>query len=210
MIEIVDSPLGLTVAGAGPDLLRELLAEVEAIVASLTPQYLQSERSGVKFWQGPRPGLSEAEIRERLALIGVEPPAEVVTWWSWHDGWEIPLSMSPITLQRSIQQRTEQEDLGTELDQWNPDWLWVAGASNDAIAVRCNPVEEPPLVRRLSPWVYGFQPDGVVEHQVVSLCTPTAMMLNAIESEQIRVVDGEWKYPNRREIPHKWNLTQLA
>jgi hypothetical protein len=153
--------------------------------------------------------LSESEIRDKFALIELEPPAEVVTWWSWHDGWQIPLSISPIPLDRSIWQRTECDILGTELDSWHPDWVWVGGAQNNAMAVRCSPTEDPPLVRRLSGWVYGNQPDGIVAHQAVSLCTPVAMLLNTLELGYPRVIDGEWNYDERVDMPMSWQLTQL-
>lgn len=33
-----------------------------------------------------RPGIPEELVRERLALLGLDPPREVVEWFAWHDG----------------------------------------------------------------------------------------------------------------------------
>lgn len=35
---------------------------------------------------GLQPGLSEEEIRSAWAARGLVPPAEIITWFSWHDG----------------------------------------------------------------------------------------------------------------------------
>jgi hypothetical protein len=36
-----------------------------------------------------RPGLSEAEARQRAAAAGLKLPREALTWFSWHDGVEL-------------------------------------------------------------------------------------------------------------------------
>jgi len=73
-------PGWLTVDGAGPDLLQELLDRYEAEI----------RQRCVPLWESMRPGLSRGEIVDRLGAAGLPAPEELVVWWMWHDGHELP------------------------------------------------------------------------------------------------------------------------
>jgi hypothetical protein len=41
--------------------------------------------------KGLIPGLGEAEIRARVAEFGFEPHEDLITWFSWHNGYQLPV-----------------------------------------------------------------------------------------------------------------------
>jgi hypothetical protein len=68
-----------------PEPLREALDRLErALVANDWPVV-----------RGLQPGLSEADIRGQLADMGFDPPQDLITVFSWHDGYEEPDDQLP-------------------------------------------------------------------------------------------------------------------
>lgn len=45
--------------------------------------------------RGLRPGLSEVDIRQRLADIGFDPPEDLIDAFTWHDGYDQPDDQLP-------------------------------------------------------------------------------------------------------------------
>lgn len=62
---------------------ERLRTALDRLAAALTT-------TGYPLIEGLRPGLSEAEVRARLAEIGVDPPSDIITLFGWHDGYESP------------------------------------------------------------------------------------------------------------------------
>lgn len=58
---------------------ERLLNALDALVAAATAQ-------GSRIAEGLQPGLSEADLRERLAPFVLDPPNELITLFGWHDG----------------------------------------------------------------------------------------------------------------------------
>lgn len=95
------------------------------------------------------PGLLEGDVRAGLATIEMEPAAELVTWFGWHDGatetdpptWgRAKLAVwYPFSLKESMED-WQRQDKGQEVWQWRPAWLPIAHVGNSArLAVDCSP-----------------------------------------------------------------------
>src|SRR6202043_3804821 len=55
--------------------------------AALLESYAERIRErGVPFDERARPGLSDAEIDETMASVGLVLPLEARVWWSWRNG----------------------------------------------------------------------------------------------------------------------------
>ena len=61
--------------------LREALERLEEAIEAL----------GYPLRDGLRPGLGEAEIRAQLAPLGIDPPADLITLFGWHNGYQTPV-----------------------------------------------------------------------------------------------------------------------
>ena len=195
---------GFTVSGAGVDLLKDLLAAFDE----------ETERRGGSMRAHLRDGISEDEVLERLAPIGVTPPAELVAWWGWHNGPrpEAPRPQSrwePMALERAIS-NYERSPIGLGEGQWNPEWLRFAGTQpNSGWAISCASEPIPPLVRATD-WVEATTQPEVTHFQVVSLCTPITWWLTGIvegwtawdESREFWVTDIE-------RFPSEWRGTDI-
>ncbi len=104
------------------------------------------------------PGLSDSEIDELSAQIGLHLPDEARLWWKWHDG-ASPLSDDPYggnactvgpqrriwTLAETITARADELELAKEVEPddpdywWNPSWLPFTTAPT---AVDCTPDDD--------------------------------------------------------------------
>ena len=60
--------------------LREALERLGGAIQAL----------GYPVRDGLRPGLDEAEIRAQLAPLAIDPPADLITLFEWHNGYETP------------------------------------------------------------------------------------------------------------------------
>ena len=66
-----------------------------------------------------QPGIGEDEVSSALAAQGLHPPAELVTWWGWHNGSRPPnrlTSFASIGFPYSVQ------DALTALVSWRDNW----------------------------------------------------------------------------------------
>ena len=199
---------GLTVEGASPGLLSELL---EAYSFEL------KARDRMTF-DALLPGLEPEEIHEKFATIGLEPPEELVVWWGWRNGFRLGNYVGARPLQLTVAQAVrlyEAETLGITTPAthdplvWNPSWIRVAGGGSRSVAVRCGQ-RAVPLVRYVDPEFTGSQDWESAEHQVVSLCTVVTWQLLAI-AKRWTVFDqrsGIWVTDWDR-YPLEWQITDL-
>jgi len=194
---------GLTVVGASPDMLRELLEAYD----------WECTRAGASFADAYAKGLSASEIEDRFAAIGIVPPAELIVWWSWYDGLIPGNQPGPFWEQISLDTAIaiyKGQDVGLFEDQWNPDWIRVAGwGANVGVAVSCATSDIPPLVRQVAPGERSTQPTDD-EDQVVSLCTPVAWWCLGL-AKGFSVWDAEKGQfrTDIREYPREWRHTGL-
>jgi hypothetical protein len=198
---------GLTVEGASPELLRDLLQQYESDI----------RKAGVRTKDVLLPGLSEREIRRQFGDIGIEPPEELLVWWGWHNGinqrYTGATRFNFLPLEAAIATYSS-DPHGTDIHSWNPQWIRVADYSA-GIAVKCENRTIPPLVRYVSAWTSGTQ-DDETEAQVVSLCTPVSWWLLAIEKGWAKFQPGvgpggggQWTQ-TIRAFPFEWDLTALG
>jgi hypothetical protein len=86
-----------------------------------------------------RPGLSEDEVRTRLAAVDVSPSREYVEWFGWHDGASTESMMTPAhrieTLTRCIKQYTTHVIPGGLDEETNAGWFPIATTIGGAVVV---------------------------------------------------------------------------
>ena len=141
--ETTRTPEGFTVEGASPELLTDLL---DAYAFELRSR-------SRRIYDLMMPGLSAAEIQDSFGAIGLVPPAEAVVWWQWRNGYRAMIGHGMRHAQLTLADATalyRGRSLGTAEDQWNPDWILVAGEANSGDAICCRPSDKPPLVRSVS------------------------------------------------------------
>lgn len=193
---------GLMIEGAGPQLLADLLEEYENILRATSPAIANSLL----------PGRDREEIVRLFAVVDLQPPEELLVWWSWHDGSVpgIPTGIRnwPMSLKDSLDLRRE-DTFGSDFGQSRPEWIRVAGEANGSLSVSCG-LEVPPLVRRVSTFSFGTQPHEI-DNQVVSLCTPIAWWLQAHENGWIAFDPSAeiWKW-DFRQFPREWLATDVV
>jgi hypothetical protein len=183
--------------GASPELLRELLAELEV---QLREHHYEVDKL--------KAGLPEKEIEDRLRAIGVEADPELVTWFSWRDGSDLQTSLPSFWLfsLSHVEDLYQSADFGTEEWQWAPGWLKIAGPMY-GMAVGPAVASGQPRVRAASPehTVQG----ATATHQVVSLCTPVTWWIEAIHANAWEVIDDQGRSDPTR-IPLERRLTGLV
>ena len=205
----VRTPSGPMLEGSSPDLLRKLL---ENLFDAL-------ESAGVPLRAHLRPGLSEGYIRERLERRGLVAPLELVSWYETFDGarfmvGEAPTRLFPVFDLHSLDQALALYDaeaealrMGSEPWEWNPEWLRI-GEPVHSLAVHCAPDESaPPRVRSVGDdhTTQALDPT----YQVVSLCTPVAWWIEALEAGvfEWRADVGNWAltqiFPGSRWFPQR-------
>jgi hypothetical protein len=109
-------------------------------------------RAGAPVDEYANPGISEDEIAETLAEIGIAPPVEAKVWWGWRNGvhWEGSESLpgpfrDAASVTRSVKRfRSARhnaelvaapDDLSAD-DLWHPSWLPIID-SRHAVAIDC-------------------------------------------------------------------------
>jgi hypothetical protein len=163
---------GPSIDGAGPQLLTELLATLE--------ERLREARAPFDEIMGR--GLSRESVQEKLNSIGLTPPEELISWFGWHDTLESarPPWIFPNLFQMPLASLVQIYPIEVEVGTHPPTWFNIAGDSNgNAVSCEKDP-SQPPLVRALLHDEGGldFSQDG---RQVVSLCTPVAWWIEALD-----------------------------
>jgi hypothetical protein len=180
--ETVDTPDGLMLKGASPELLRELLNELFDVLGSV----------GLPVAASLAPGLTSREIRELLLSRGLSAPNELTAWYETFNGTTLgptqtPVQLFPVYDLHSLETAVALYDLepasrgvGVEDWNWHPEWLRIAEPVQ-SLAVRCSADEEgPPLVRAVG-HDYNTQAANP-PYQVVSLCTPVAWWIEELQN----------------------------
>jgi hypothetical protein len=176
----IETPDGAMVVGASPEMLAELLRELEGELATLgVPTELFA------------PGIARDHCRSVLRPAGGPVPAEVEVWFEWHNGTvgdlSAPRLLRPVELWSAEQVArwiaSPPFPFGKgRFDMWDPSWFQLTG-DNNGLIVTCD--ERPhPLVRRWNPEMHTdplLQPSPL---QVVSLCTPVSRWLRAIRDKK--------------------------
>jgi hypothetical protein len=175
------TPLGPLLDGSSPELLSELLLEFESVAreAGLPSDVL-------------RPGLSAAEVEDRILALNIHPEPEVVVWFTWHDGssdhgWPVPLF--PFAPLRFVEERYTWGDVGSAEWEWPHGWL-ALGSTAHGMAVG-PALNGHPRVRPISPEI-SLQGDSHPD-QVLSLCTPVSWWIEAIRRGAYRWDGHYWK-----------------
>ena len=195
---------GLTVEGAGPELLSELLDEYESILKRTSP----------RIWESLLPGLSRDQIVTALESEGLKAPEELIVWWSWHnghrEGFPHGLRNSQYSLSTALQLRAVDHETAFE---WlpSPRWFRVAGeGGKHSIAVSCDPEIDPPWVRSITP-EFNLEHEQGPRGRAVSLCTYVTWLLFGIEKGWNRFdpMTGFWRLEDYSAFPEDWRLTGI-
>lgn len=193
----VQTPFGPSVEGASPDLLAELLVELEACVTAAGGTTSHLNR-----------GLRRAEAESALATAGLPLPPELSTWFGWHNGevWKdawnpgpLALPASPLlTLDESLGMRAAEEPIGVPEWDWDPRWLRLTGEWKLGVAIRCITADDAPLARMIMDEMRAYVSD--TQSQVVSLCTPITWWIEAIRAGYY-TWDGRFWAVNTEALP---------
>lgn len=202
--ETYRSPRGLTVEGASPELLVELL---DALA-------FETKRAGAPLNDVLQPGVSRQYVQDQLGTIGLTAPEELIAWWGWRNGARPglvsgqPLDMNSVEMAIHLYPR---RFLGDGEFSWHPDWIRLLGPGGYAISVNTDPSEQPPAIRATESFI-GTAPDNTAT-QVVSLCTPVTWWLLARAKGWTRweVKDGFGRWnPDLDRYPLEWRITEIA
>ena len=170
----------------------------------LTPALLDALEQCWRTQQAPlvsrlRPGLTDSQIDELTAEIGLRLPEEARTWYRWHDGTDpveythqrwIGPGHSLISLADSVEQTRKQRDtlahdgfLPPE-EWWAPSWFALT-PSNGSLVCDCSvaPGEVTPI--RIVRW--DDQPDGHAKIRTRSLGELVSWFIEAFDC-------GAWCY----------------
>jgi hypothetical protein len=193
---------GLTVEGAGPELLSELLAEYETILERTDPSSLASLQ----------PGLTRDDIVQRLDGVELAAPDELIVWWTWRNGFPLMTPHGLMNPQLSIDLALifREDDEGMCFENLpSPSWLRVIGDdSRHAIGITCDKNIDPPWVRTVNP---EFNVPDVLgpKYRAVSLCTVMTWHLLSIREGWVRFnpESGTWNWENYAAVPPEWRAT---
>lgn len=174
----IATPKGLSVEGAGANLLAELLDKLEQ----------ELRKQGVPVDEYFCPGAPAAEVRSTFANNGLVAPDEAVVWFGWHDGVDRSRPSDKVlpkffswSLSETVTSRLKLDPnfIGFEDWQVDPRWMQILGEQY-GITVRCDDVpENPPLVRALT-FAEPSYASTYTHQQVVSLCTPVTWWIEAL------------------------------
>jgi hypothetical protein len=178
---VIATPQGPSVHGAGPELLGDLLEQLE-----------QSLRdAGVPVLDYFQPRASREEVQRAFEECGLLPSEEAVVWFDWHngdDGYHRSLPWFDFWPLETVRRRRLDpggQKVGVGDWMWHPDWIQLMGDNNGVAISRAldEKGREQTLVRALSisdpEW--STQPSGGA-HQVVSLCTPVTWWIESLRA----------------------------
>lgn len=171
----INTGRGLTIRGASPDYLDELLAEYSAL----------QRAAGYDPDRFLLPGLSRAQIVDAWAARGVQAPEEAIRLWQWHNG--SPPGEYPGTDQDSLEKalgRYDAEEKGRGEFLWDPDWITVGGDGTYSMST----VSEPPLIRSSNSVLDPETWDP--NRGTISFCTVVAIGIYAREQRFYRLNDA--------------------
>ena len=197
---------GPTVVGAGPDLLRRLLTELEReLAAQAVPVDLLL------------PGVDGGEVRRSLQKAGRDAPDEIVVWFEWHNGvrpdadgdYVHVLPRFDLWSLRTVVETEPDLPYGKEDWEWDPDWVQLAGDHNGLIYKGKRDPALPALIRAMDPIATAAHN---AQQQAVSLCTPVTWWIDELRKGWIRWDSSlnHWDKSRWAEIPLERRLTSLV
>ena len=140
-------------------------------------------RQAVGITEGMRPGLSRDQVIDLISASGLFANEEAIVWWTWHDGFPRPfrhgLRHPQMSLSEALSMR-ESMRLGTDIGDWPPTWLPLAGEGTKySVAAQ--------LVDASSPLIRTFGTDEPAfdlgdRPFAVSLCTPVSLWVDALRN----------------------------
>ena len=171
-----------------------LLRALEALEA-----WLRS--SGHPGVAGLRPGVPEAEVREQLGALGLDPPDDVLTFFGWHNGYEqaprddghwygrITPSWFPLTLDEACKRFLELREM-FELEEQHGEmvgthWFPLLQADAYCVLVDCRPEQEHRGRIAVSDWITELWPSPDLRPR--SLAEPVEEWLSLLN-------DGLWHW----------------
>jgi hypothetical protein len=190
----VGSPRGVTVEGASPALLAELLKEFE----------VELRNQGIEIDRLLRPGATRQSVIDEFRASELDAPDEAIVLFGWHNGrFEVPGAFSalPVFAAWSLEylaaarDRSADEPRGFGEWEWNPNWIRIMG-DQYGIAMCCaDRPENAPLIRFVSDDLVDGTQDWQTERQVVSLCTPVTWWIESLRRGWYRWIPAtqEWK-----------------
>jgi hypothetical protein len=174
-------------------------------------------RTGYPIAEGLQPGLSEDEVRTRLAAIGVDPPDDLVTWFGWHDGYETPTGGSYygwicpafeiLTLEEACERHAyHQQDLLLSTPYRDQQTEWFPVLRSDAASCVINYSDD--VESRGSVAICDA---GVVEpapgRRPASLVEPIELWLSYLDSGLWRCEGSQWLVePTDGSTDHPWGI----
>jgi hypothetical protein len=174
--DTIGSSRGPSVAGASPQLLRELLQLLET----------EMRTAGAPVASLLRPGATRSDIQREFHAWGLVAPEEAIVLLQWHDGrydpggwWGLPVfpawSLEYLAAARRRRGRTPE---GFGEWEWNPNWMHIMGDGFGLAMCCADEPESAPLIR-FHDGSTGTQ-EWQTETQVVSLCTPVTWWIDSI------------------------------
>ena len=154
------------------------------------------------------PGAEPRYVRELLAQIGMEPSTELVTWFNWHNGYDVAsgaydqlVSWRPHSIEAAIAD-WEWREHGTEPWEWAPTWLPIGvGGGMPRLAADCTPPQgHDCTVMAVSPDAGLFSEPG---RKTRTLAQAVQIWLEAVESGWFTWVQDEAR--RGWALPSSWN-----
>jgi cell wall assembly regulator SMI1 len=154
------------------------------------------------------PGLPEDEARYRLGELVLDPPQDLVTWFSWHNGQAgmrpairlTPSTYLPLTLDRCLQEREEcramaeelfDSDVQTEL-VYRPSWLPIALAGGTALCVAMIDGDPGPAGTVYVVRFSEFEPPVPAAQNLAEVVD---IWITTLEAGRITWTGGDWDRP---------------
>jgi hypothetical protein len=194
---------------------------VSDIVAELLRRLEQKlSEAGVDVGAALAPGLAEDSVRSMLQGRGMEPPEELVSWYTWHNGLTSAnpdngegrlLLWEPYSLNRALEEWSRQ-DRGDAVWQWHPTWLPIARTGGAArMAVDCTPPQGPLATVRLAEPEAGLFDETQIA-SVTGLHTIVQWWIDALATGAYQFdVDAKgWDSPRWSDIPEERRVTGLV
>jgi hypothetical protein len=176
--------------------------------------YAYEERlrtQGLPVGRWLKPGLTDEEMDEIVAPLGLSLPTEGRVWWGWHDGetvegrdkvirpWRSFLSLAEsVRVYRELRSMAEElvEPDIPPLDdadyRWNPTWLPITGIQLPFV-IDCSVAEGEPTPIRCIDWQ---DVDGFFEPRAGSFGQMIIWWMSAIDS-------GAWRWNPER---NQWDI----